>query len=202
MVSRVGFTFLLWGLMHGVYLCINHAWRQWRPNWDKARYERVMTPLGFVLTFLAVAIAMVLFRARSVPAAGRMLHGMLGLDGISLPNAIMGRLGTLGSWLAHWGVSGDLGSGTGFVWSVLWLLALFLIATRAPNSLDLMRQFEPALHYVAPKPSGVTTRFGWPARITGLQLKLSMGWAAAMAFFFVLGSMGLNRISEFLYWQF
>ena len=99
--------------------------------------------------------------------------------------------------------NGNFGSGTGFFWSVLWLVALFLIATRAPNSLDLMRQFEPALHYMAPKsPTGVPTQTGWSARIAGLQLRMSKGWATVVALFFVLGSMGLNRISEFLYWQF
>ncbi len=201
-----GFTFLLWGLLHGAYLCINHAWRYWRPRWengDKIRYERVMRPLGFVMTFVAVVVAMVLFRARSVAAAGHVLHGMLGLDGVTLPEAILERLGALGRGLEHLGIGGDLNSGTGFAWAVMWLVALFLVTTCLPNSLDLMRRFEPALGYVVPKPAGTASSpvlVG--SRLAAVELRLSMRWAAAMAFVFALAAMGLNRVSEFLYWQF
>ena len=27
-----GYTFLLWGLLHGLYLVVNHAWRQYGPR--------------------------------------------------------------------------------------------------------------------------------------------------------------------------
>ena len=54
-----GMTFILWGLVHGLYLVINHAWRMWRPAWDKRRYEQVMKPLGLCLTLLAVVTVLV-----------------------------------------------------------------------------------------------------------------------------------------------
>lgn len=189
-----GFTFLLWGLLHGVYLCINHAWRQWRPNWNKAEYERVMRPIGFVLTFTGVVLAMVLFRARSVEAAGRILHGMTGLDGAYLPNAIVSRLGAFGEALAHIGITGNGSSGAVFVVASAWLIVLFLIATRAPNTHDILRDFEPALHYTAPKKQQVN--------VSPLKLSLTPRWAAVIGVLFVLGAFGLNRVSEFLYWQF
>ena len=56
-----GVTFIVWGLLHGGYLIVNHGWRLWRPKWDKTAYERWMKPLGFVLTctgcFVLVAAA-------------------------------------------------------------------------------------------------------------------------------------------------
>ena len=60
-----GYLFVLWGLLHGLFLCVNHAWRLLVPRlWrDKQRYERMMNPVGFVLTFVSVAVAMVIFRA-------------------------------------------------------------------------------------------------------------------------------------------
>lgn len=187
-----GYTFLCWGLLHGVYLCINHAWRQWRPKWDKAAYERVMRPLGFIMTFIAVVVAMVFFRAHTLDAALRVLHGMAGLEGATLPLAVFNRLSDLGLGLAALGIGVDMSSGSEFVSACLWIVGLFLVATRAPNSLDLLRQFEPALYYTAPA--------GQPAG--ALQLKFTLGWALLMSLFFVLGVLGLNRISEFLYWQF
>ena len=54
-----------------------------------------MNPLGCVLTFGSVVTAMVLFRARTLEGAGRMLKGMLGFDGISLPNGILARFSGL-----------------------------------------------------------------------------------------------------------
>src|SRR5262245_56625965 len=66
-----GYTFLLWGLLHGLYLSINHACRLTAPKlWsDRARYDRIMAPIGWLITFLAVAVGMVFFKAPSVHAA-------------------------------------------------------------------------------------------------------------------------------------
>ena len=43
-----GYGFIIWGLLHGVYLTVNHAWRLIRPRlWpDTASYERFMKPVG------------------------------------------------------------------------------------------------------------------------------------------------------------
>ena len=55
-----GWTFVMWGGLHGLYLMINHAWRQWR---KPKRAERV--PNGFIrlvywgITFVAVVISWV-----------------------------------------------------------------------------------------------------------------------------------------------
>jgi hypothetical protein len=159
-----------------------------------------MAPLGFLLTFVSVVVAMVLFRAHTLDGAGRMLHGMAGLDGVALPQAVLSRLGGAGTWLADLGIAGSAASGAEFAGAAAWLLALFIIATRAPNSLEVMRQFEPALHYSPPKDVGATPS-GW-ARWRAPQLVLNRAWATGMAALFVLGAFGLNRVSEFLYWQF
>src|SRR5262249_14644600 len=48
-----GYLFILWGLLHGAYLSINHAWRLFGPRvWaSRKAYERFMKPAGFALTF-------------------------------------------------------------------------------------------------------------------------------------------------------
>ncbi|TWB07507.1 MBOAT family O-acyltransferase [Bradyrhizobium stylosanthis] len=68
-------TFVVWGALHGAYLCVNHAFNALMPNVPPllARPGRV---IGAVLTFLAVVIAWVFFRAESVTWALRVLHAM------------------------------------------------------------------------------------------------------------------------------
>lgn len=197
-----GFTFLIWGGLHGLYLCINHAWRTWRPDWNKQQYERVARPLGFVMTFVAVVVGLVLFRAHTAGGALQMLHGMAGLDGISLPNALFQRFDVVATWLGALGVTGNMNSGLGFITSVAWLSALFLIVLLAPNSLELLRDFEPALLFkVSQVKTFGSSAAGW-LRLEGANLRFNWSWGLFVALSFVLGVFGLNRVSEFLYWQF
>src|SRR5262249_33240811 len=53
-----GYVFLLWGLLHGFYLIVNHAWRQYGPR--SYLNTSITTFVGFALTFVAVVFAMVL----------------------------------------------------------------------------------------------------------------------------------------------
>lgn len=205
-----GYTYLAWGVLHGAYLTINHGWRQWRPKWDKAAYERVMKPIGFVMTFLAVVVAMVLFRAPTMTSALHMLHGMAGLDGVTVPMALLNRGGAvLVHGLGVLGIAGDGTSGATFMAATLWIAALLLIALVMPNSLELMGRFAPALYFEPAKRPTVETavatemaksRPRW--RPSRLAIAWNARWAILIAAFFVFGALGLSRPSEFLYWQF
>ena len=185
-----GLTFILWGLMHGAYLVINHAWRMWRPDWDKQRYDRLMKPLGLCITLLALVFSMVLFRAKTLDAAVAMLKAMIGLQGLSLPQALLTRLGGLAETLAQWGVQADLTSGSAFMQAWLWILALGGIALALPNSLEVLARFDPALHFQRARGS------------THLVAALTGRWAVCFGLLLAGGLLSLNRISEFLYWQF
>lgn len=75
-------TFIAWGGLHGAYLVINHAWCALRgkhgdgsvvPQW-------LGNALGLVLTFLAVVVAWVFFRAETFDGASRIIQGMARLD--------------------------------------------------------------------------------------------------------------------------
>ena len=76
-----GWQFLVFGLLHGFYLVVAHGWRAlkaargWKLDSDVA-WHRASAVL---LTFLCVVVAMVFFRAASVPAALQILGGMVGL---------------------------------------------------------------------------------------------------------------------------
>ena len=70
-------TFVIWGLLHGFYLVIEHASRAFFGNkaWTEAFTVKLL--LGFV-TYAAVCIAWVFFRAPDFTVATRMLGGMFG----------------------------------------------------------------------------------------------------------------------------
>lgn len=92
-------TFVFWGGLHGVYLIINHGWQGLsnKLSLPKSWYLNVMS-VG--ITFMAVVVAWVFFRAENFDTALRMVNGMSGLNGLSLP---MGPPDAI-SWLASYGV--------------------------------------------------------------------------------------------------
>jgi len=75
-----GWTFVIWGALHGVYLVINNLWRdlvsdrflRWIPGWLGAL-------AGGALTFVAVVAAWVVFRSSDMAQAITMLKAMFGI---------------------------------------------------------------------------------------------------------------------------
>ena len=68
-------TFVAWGALHGVYLCINHAWSNYAPK-APPRFARLTDIAGAALTFLAVVVAWVFFRAPDMATALAVLSKM------------------------------------------------------------------------------------------------------------------------------
>jgi alginate O-acetyltransferase complex protein AlgI len=68
-------TFVIWGALHGAYLCINHAWNRFGPA-VAPRYQRAANIAAFIVTFIAVVIAWVFFRADSLSTAIYVLSKM------------------------------------------------------------------------------------------------------------------------------
>ena len=67
-----GLQFLVWGGLHGAYLVINHCWRRFGgPALPKL--------LGVLLTYVAVCIAWLYFRAGSVAEANQFVAAMAGM---------------------------------------------------------------------------------------------------------------------------
>src|SRR5450432_1293818 len=61
-------TFVVWGALHGAYLCINHAWNNYGPK-VAPRFARAADVAAFILTFVSVVVAWVFFRADSLSSA-------------------------------------------------------------------------------------------------------------------------------------
>jgi len=192
-----GYLFILWGLVHGIYLSINHGWRLVGPQlWSsKASYTRFMQPVGAVLTFVCVAASMVLFRSTTGTTASGVLKGMIGLNGISLPQKLLEQLGPLGGMLQHVVTATGVGSGRELYISAAWVVTLLLVALTLPNSMQILSRYEPAIGVKAMPVS--TDRFAQASSWSP-----SVSWAVVVSVLAVAGILSLGGKSEFLYWQF
>jgi D-alanyl-lipoteichoic acid acyltransferase DltB (MBOAT superfamily) len=118
-----GLTFLIFGLLHGLYLCVNHASRVFNPGRRSRRLHAAI--LRCLATYISVLVASVFFRAPSVSAAIDVLAGMAGTNGFN---------GAPVFGLLHWA----------------FLISLYAIVWLLPNTQQIMRRYEPVLEDVDP----------------------------------------------------
>lgn len=128
-----GWTFVVWGGLHGMYLCINHWWRQNRKPLPKVT--------GWLITFFAVVVSWVFFRANSLSDAWEIVRTMMGMKGIVLLKSYENAL----SWLTPLGLHFNkslpyLKDGAK---SFVILAGLILWVTLLPNTQQLMQRFKP-----------------------------------------------------------
>ncbi|WP_345789157.1 MBOAT family O-acyltransferase [Pelotomaculum propionicicum] len=71
-----GWNFVIWGGLHGLYLCVNHGFR--------AIKMEIHWLMGRLITFTAVSVAWIFFRAKDLGNALNVLYGCAGLNGINL----------------------------------------------------------------------------------------------------------------------
>ena len=81
-------TFVAWGALHGAYLCINHAWNHVAPKMSPS-YAPLAHVAGLLLTFIAVVVAWVFFRADSMDTAFYVLSKMASPANIAFGKAEM-----------------------------------------------------------------------------------------------------------------
>ena len=183
-----GWTFVIWGGLHGLYLVINHLWQAVVPK--RLAASGVYKLAAWAITFLAVVIGWVFFRAPSLDAATNILQGMAGLNGAVLPAAVVRVLPALAAPLQAIGVELGLSGGHAFVQSYSWILACAAIAFLLPNTQQVMVQFQ----FAPGIGSGASQRrILWQPNLV---------WATVVALIAMGGILSLSRVSEFLYYQF
>ncbi|MFW8592036.1 MBOAT family O-acyltransferase [Glaciecola sp. 2405UD65-10] len=194
-----GWNFIIWGALHGSYLIVNHGWRSLLERVPFLGFTRIKT-LSWLITFLAVVVGWVFFRATTLDGALSMLASMVGANGIELPNAIMSRLGGAAELLQGFGIQAGNTGGSAFILTWIWIICLMFIAICMPNVQDIFAKAKPSLsqqHFV-------TSDTFWP--LLSLARKVSWAdttrWALFIGIILALGLLTLNQVSEFLYFQF
>ncbi len=161
-----GWTFVIWGGLHGLFLVIHQLWRRQGRSLPKI--------LGGIITFFAVLVSWVLFRSRNFHEASDILLTMSGVNGIILPESFQGLVGWLPAWIPFQvGPKLNYLPEGGAQNSILTLIVLMLSVVLLPNTQEIMERFKPSFWTI-----GIVSTF------------------ATLSFLF------LNRVSEFLYFQF
>jgi alginate O-acetyltransferase complex protein AlgI len=180
-----GWNFLVWGGLHGVYLGVNHLWREWRGGAARAPIKgwvarRFANGLSWAITFFAVVIAWVFFRAKSMAGAWQMLGGLFGFEAGSSAYAPPGILRVMDLPVLV-GEARLLEIGSGAVALAL-ALAIFL-----PN---------------VPQIFGYREYRRAPEQASWLRWRPNAAWALVTASALAISLFGMWQRLEFLYFQF
>ena len=108
-----GWTFVVFGLIHGLALAANHGWRE-------ARLPALPPVAGWLLTMAVVIVGLVFFRAADVPTALSVLASMSGFGPVDALHA------------ASPAVAADIDV------ALAWIVVLGAIALLCPNAQELM----------------------------------------------------------------
>lgn len=156
-----GWTFVLYGALHGTALVVNHKW--------KKRKQKLPSWLAWLITFNFVNITFIVFRANDLSDVWKILKGMLGLSGVVVPKMIIKSVGPLKEF--GWRMGTYLQPDDYLM--IVMFLGAFYVLHKIKNSLELEKEFRP-------------------------NTKVAM--ACGIAFVFCL--FGMNRITEFIYFNF
>ena len=205
-------TFVAWGALHGAYLIINHGWQRIEGSfWLPWRGRPAGRWLARLITFMAVMLAWVFFRAESFAAATNVLRGLVQVRDLSVPAdtsifaqqvvAFFDLIGTplTGRWLAA----------PAAVWRPAALAIILAAVFLLPNSQQLLAGLRPALQRVDPSALGRklgTLVFGRIAFTPDGSLRLSTAtglfFAALMLAALVSQALMNASLKPFIYFQF
>ncbi|MCA9400122.1 MAG: MBOAT family protein [Candidatus Omnitrophica bacterium] len=191
-------TFILWGGLHGLYILINHAWRQLTSALGLPSFlKMVARPFAVLLTFLAVTVAWIFFRADNPTSAFQLLLSMSGHYGVSLWETNFHQLNKLfgfGNLLMSWGVT--FGEPTYFrgIKHLAIIISTLIFAWSMPNTFELMRRYNPNTNLRSVK--AYINKKQW------LHWRPTFLWAVGLATLFAWSLLSISKASEFIYFQF
>jgi D-alanyl-lipoteichoic acid acyltransferase DltB (MBOAT superfamily) len=195
-----GWTFLAWGALHGFYLIINHLWRKSYFTSKKFFINNILVgrALARLITFIAVVVAWVIFRADDIPTAIEILKGMFGMNGFVLPSSyysFFNQLFSIGDFLESigWRFEDSAPNFRGVI-QYVFIFTLLLVVWFFPNTYEIFGRYSPIMDSTkVAEPKGGKALIKWtphPAMATILVIIM-------MIILFKMDS-----TSEFLYFQF
>ncbi len=184
-------TYVIWGGLHGLYLCINHAWRAicGRLGLEGFRESPLLTPVYILITALAWSLAFVVFRAADVHSAIAIVTPGFTQFSIQPTTTLQQPISEsfLGQCFAAMGV------GVGSYLPVYTLLAICaFICWFLPNTQQYMRRYDPVIGEVYSDSPGLVGMHWQPGWVT----------AGVMALLLSISLLSMSAVTEFIYFQF
>ncbi|HBI2962185.1 TPA: MBOAT family protein [Legionella pneumophila] len=168
-----GWTFVVWGLLHGFYLVINHLWLQFKTHYFQFSSKKfISNAFAQSITFLAVMIAWIFFRAEDFTTSHHIIIALF--QNVSISSTLFHL-----EQLQH-------------IFAIL--LITGLIVFLGPNTQQLLYKYNPALETY---PGEIE-----PYLIKKLYWAPNAFTAAVCAILTLLSLLSLGHISEFLYYKF
>ena len=165
-------TFVFWGGLHGLFLTVNHVWRRSMPF-------QIPAALSWLITFLCVVFAWVVFRAEPFPDALKIFHSMttLQLFELSDPSRLFR--------------------------NALLVVTCILICILLPNTQQLISGKYTGIAIYDPEVS--TRAIAGLKRVDSIKLDrgiLSLLFTATMAIISIIYLLNTTTVNEFIYFQF
>jgi alginate O-acetyltransferase complex protein AlgI len=174
-----GVQFLIFGILHGGYLVVNHAWRLLTPKGHRLHAKLPVSASVFI-TFIGVIVSFVFFRANGVHDALYVLGTMVGAHGIGVPfnqTPFLQEIPRTSASLSN------------FTTAVAVCTMCFLIVWGMPNTQEILGQM-----------GRDTVRL--PSLLSRLMWRPTIGWSLALVVLFCLSVLLLDTSTQFLYFQF
>lgn len=180
-------TFVLWGGLHGLYLVINHGWRRIKELSGIVHSYVIFNITSRLLTFFAVVVAWIFFRAEDFSAAILMLKSMFGYGGVVWPADAREQLGIFANTLSSMGLEFGYPDQFNGLANVVGMLVILLFVFTVPNVQQLMHRYKVAIN---------------PPSASTLTWAPDLRWGLLIGFMALLSILRLGHVSEFLYFQF
>lgn len=130
-----GWTFILWGSLHGAASLLNRLWHQLGFKMNKF--------LGWFITFQFVNFAWVFFRAQTWEDAEKVLKGMAGMSGFTWPEQLTSLFAPAAVQAVEI-LSINAATDTSLLYMLFILAGAFAVTLWAKNSVRLMDQLKPS----------------------------------------------------------
>ena len=188
-----GWTFIIWGGLHGLYLMINHGWIEFKAFLGWGDGGRVGDILAGLLTFMAVVVAWVFFRSENISGAYSMLSGMAGVNGLSAPGSLAN---AVHSFFPNMSVQVNNMIPEQ---SVIWIFAGLCMVWMLPNLREVFAHYQTTWNDINMKGKGGLKVFPkFHTTMLNPLLAVSLGVLLAIIFIYMMA----GKPSEFLYFQF
>ncbi|MCT7464883.1 MBOAT family protein [Aliarcobacter cryaerophilus] len=161
-----GWTFIIWGALHGIALAIHRFWQSLGFKMNKI--------LAWFITFNFINITWIFFRAKDFESAIKVLGSMFSLDNVVLPNPLVTKLGYLKDFgIEFGGFIANIDSDGGKTLIPMIFFAFILVLA-----------FKNSMKYL------------------NIKFTINYKFAFFTAFLLIFGLLSLNKVSEFLYFNF